>query len=276
MEVINSSWKWWHSIIGVLILFISMGISIFALILVPDMSNWANILQFILFILLSLAFLWYLKTNNQYENPLGFNIISLKNLVIIILLGVIIIHLTDFAYRSLNPAAQFANIEFIKNLGLSVNFQKDLALILAITIGAPLGEELILRGIVFNSLLNGIKIDNIPYADKIPLIIGLIVSSLLFAVLHTGKGQSEIFFVFFIFGCVCALAYYFTKSFFAPVLIHSVNNSYNFIDGLIKSNIVLTNDFLYILVVIAPIICILILILIKRFLDLKNKELSTT
>jgi hypothetical protein len=88
--------------------------------------------------------------------------------------------------------------------------------LLMLTLGAvlvPLGEELIFRGVVFGWL------------RRWPLPVAVIVSALIFAVMH---GFSVVFPVALVLGIVTALVYHRSGSIWPAVVLHMVNNGVAF------------------------------------------------
>lgn len=83
----------------------------------------------------------------------------------------------------------------------------------------PLGEELIFRGVVFGWL------------RRWPLSIAVIVSALVFAVMH---GFSVVFPVALVLGLVTAVVYHRSGSIWPAVAIHAVNNSVAFVIALLS------------------------------------------
>ena len=87
--------------------------------------------------------------------------------------------------------------------------------LLTIAILPAIAEELLFRGIVYNS-----------FTKKYGPIIGIIISALLFGIYHMNWLQGiNAFFLGLVFG----YAYYKTKSIFAPMIMHFLNNAYGVI-----------------------------------------------
>ncbi|MCC5946851.1 MAG: CPBP family intramembrane metalloprotease [Nitriliruptoraceae bacterium] len=89
-----------------------------------------------------------------------------------------------------------------------------LAILLAVVV-APVGEELLFRGVLHRAI-----------ADKAGFVVGAIVSSVLFAVVHIEVVFSQPYGLvgLFVVGFLLALAYHLTGSLIVPILGHAVYN----------------------------------------------------
>lgn len=88
-------------------------------------------------------------------------------------------------------------------------------LFISICIFAPIWEELFFRGILLRR-----------FAMKWKVTTSIIVSSLIFGLLHAGG--SSIFHAF-LFGCFLAYTYLKTKNIWVPIILHSVSNFFSFV-----------------------------------------------
>lgn len=125
-------------------------------------------------------------------------------------------------FEAVVPGARAASEEVARSLGLGESVIFDVALVLAVAVLAALGEEWLFRGLLFRSLRDGL-------ARWLPLPltsgIGMIASSMLFAVVHVGDGQITQWPALFLMGALLALAYEWTGSLLAPMLVHALNNT---------------------------------------------------
>ena len=128
-----------------------------------------------------------------------FNPKILKNIVIMVVLNIFfsygMLYLTDFALDSFNASNLF-------NSFLTTG-------LLATVFISPVSEELIFRGV----FLNRLKL-------VVPTLFAVLVSSLLFAALHTVGS----IFSAFIFAICVAILYLKTDNIFAAILAHFLNN----------------------------------------------------
>ncbi len=83
--------------------------------------------------------------------------------------------------------------------------------VLGVGVAAPLGEEMLFRGFVFNIL-----------KTRLGLTVGLIGSALLFTIVHSyALGLLPVF----IIGLLLAWAYHNTGSLWVSIIIHATNNT---------------------------------------------------
>lgn len=92
-------------------------------------------------------------------------------------------------------------------------------LMITTTVTSPIAEEFIFRGLLLNRLIKKTNIWG-----------GILISSLLFAAVHT---QAEKLIATFLFGIIASLIYLKTKNLFVPILIHILHNSLALIQTLI-------------------------------------------
>jgi membrane protease YdiL (CAAX protease family) len=85
--------------------------------------------------------------------------------------------------------------------------------LVAVVILAPLLEELVFRGLLLP-----------PFRRRLGVIGGVVVSALLFMLVHPPQTYLPIFWL----GVVLGLAYHYTGNLLAPVLIHAVHNGVQF------------------------------------------------
>lgn len=88
---------------------------------------------------------------------------------------------------------------------------KLIYLIFSLGILAPITEEFVFRGIIFN----GLKEKGLKSA--------VLISSLLFMLMHLSLHQTI---YQFLLGIVLALVYYYTQNIFASILVHFINNTF--------------------------------------------------
>ena len=138
------------------------------------------------------------------------NKISIKTLLVVILI----------AFASFILLSPFANVldELFQKIGfnggelpIKMNSFKNFAfLFLTLGVFAPIVEELIFRGVIFN----GLKKQSTKFA--------VLISSLMFMLIHLSINQSI---YQFLMGIVLALAVLYTNSLISSILIHFINNS---------------------------------------------------
>lgn len=132
--------------------------------------------------------------------------------------------------------------------------------LLATIIVSPISEELIFRGVFLNRL-----------QLIVPTLFAVLISSLLFASLHTFGS----IFSAFIFGICVAILYLKTDNIFVAMLAHFLNNLFAETIVILDSNrILFTNDtVVFAMSVLAVVSFVLILIsIVKEFKSIKNNK----
>lgn len=92
---------------------------------------------------------------------------------------------------------------------IGLNFLNVSLLVIAFVVIAPITEEIVFRGLIFGFI-----------NDKLGLATALIVSSVIFGLLHPGHHFSTA-----VIGLVLALLYYRTKSIAVPIVFHMIWNA---------------------------------------------------
>lgn len=130
-----------------------------------------------------------------------------------------------------------------------------LYLFLSACICAPIIEEVVMRGIMLNGFLNRFNPS-----------FSIFLSSLIFAIVHLNVPQGI---NAFILGCIIGYVFYKTKSLYLCMFCHFVNNTLAILMPIFDSSSFMS---FFIINVISLIICIPIIILIKRNLTLEYKQ----
>lgn len=154
-------------------------------------------------------------------------------------------------FEAFVPEAKRASETVSHALGFGQKIGWDVALVLGIAATAPLGEELLFRGLIYRSLRDGLA-QWLPF--KASAVLGLAVSSALFAVVHVGEGQVTQWPALFVVGALLALAYEWTGSLLAAMLIHSLNNAWAVAVTLMMPGISVSSPWLYALVAASPLL----------------------
>lgn len=232
----STNFKWWYALIAyfsyLLALIVSSFLSSSFDHLLQDVKfnqgALSNVLMFVLAGLFCLFLLRIASKNQLSSYELGIHLNSiLKTTIIGISLGLLFFSFSEFIEAS-NKTIREGGEQVMEGFNIGKNITNDFLLILSIGLFAPVVEEIIFRGAIFNSIVQGLK--KITFLPKyLPLIIGLIVSSYAFVSSHGGGGQDAQLGLLAILSIITALSIYYTKNLFAPILIHAVNNNVVFI-----------------------------------------------
>ena len=181
----------------------------------------------------------------------------------------LLIQLMVAAFEAFVPGARAASETVAYSLNLGQGFWPDTAMVLAIAILAPLGEEWLFRGLFFRSLRDGL-------ARWMPLrrssAIGIALSSLLFAIVHIGDGQITQWPALFVMGVLLALTYEWTGSLLAPMLVHALNNSFALLVMTAQPDVTFSSDWLLLLAACSPLILLGLCGLLLRMLPSASAE----
>lgn len=271
--------KWWYAIIGLIAFIISFILnSQFTSIIAPLFENTSfnaggllNISMFIFSGILCLLGFRLISKRMVTSKEFGIHLKRLGRTIIIgSILGLcyfIFCEIIELNSETLRKAGEEVMTEF--NIGK--NLLNDIFLLLGVGLFAPLVEEIIFRGGIFNPLFMGLKkIKSIP--SYVSLSIAIAISSYLFMSIHGGGGQDAQLALLFVLGVIAALAMYFTKSLFGAILVHVVNNNLVFMYSLLKQDSLDTTH--SIILIIVSIVCLFISIplglLFGRILGYKN------
>lgn len=112
-------------------------------------------------------------------------------------------------------------------LGFGQSVLRDVVVILAMAVCAPLGEELIYRGLIFGGLPDACARSSSALLRSGAFALPALISSVLFAMSHGGEGQSKQVVFLTIFGLIAASLYWWTGSLTVAAFAHSVTNAIN-------------------------------------------------
>lgn len=158
-----------------------------------------------------------------------------------------------------------AGTKVAAQVGLGESVLRDVTMILSMAVLAPLGEEMIYRGVMFGGLHDACARARAGWLRKAAFVLPALVTSLLFAISHGGEGQSKQLLFLLIAGLIYAGIYWWTGSLTVAVLAHSVTNAVNVV-LLATSGSGLTTPALWLLVAAAPLLSVGALWLLRRLL----------
>lgn len=109
-----------------------------------------------------------------------------------------------------------------EKLGAKETAAAGIAIAIAVTVFAPIGEEFLLRGVLFPGLRNSLsRISPLWVA----VLIAALIDGLVFGALHVAGSKAIFLPVLALFGVVLCLLYQFTGSLYAPIVLHATNNT---------------------------------------------------
>lgn len=187
-----------------------------------------NITQFIISSGICLVFIRLMSKSRINREEFGFHLKSIfRVLGIATILGLVFYGISSIAENNMESLKKGGE-EVAKSLKLGKNLTNDFLILLNVGLFAPVCEEIVFRGVIFQSFVKGLK--KFPkISSNVALIIGLIVSAFAFTSSHGGGGQDEQMIFLAILSVFASLAFYFTKSMFAPIFAHAINNNVVFL-----------------------------------------------
>ena len=144
-------WRWWYAVVGVAL---SLGL-LFALVLLGWVGVWGQVAQFLMFIAVALAVPWAIGRRALAADWGWVPARPWRTAVVVAVLAVVTFAVVE-AIEAVDPAAAQASATVMRSFGLGHDTVFDLALVLCIVALAPLGEELLFRGLIYRSLRDGL------------------------------------------------------------------------------------------------------------------------
>lgn len=206
--------------------------------------NIVHIETFWIYVIVILYFIFKLKPNLNGNFDYFSDIFTknnLKHVLMIVILNIFISY--GFLYLSNEILNIIPSLNLMPNIGMSSNSIINLGLVATIVV-SPIAEELIFRGVFLNRL-----------QLIVPPLFAVLVSSLLFASLHSFGSITSAF----IFGICMAILYLKTDNILVPIFAHFLNNFFAQIIFILDSNkILFTNEVVVMMSVLAIISFVLI------------------
>lgn len=228
--------KWWSPLVAIIMSLVWM-VVVSLLPLSPGIGEAAKFTGYFVFGILLLwlcvkpLFRWHLGLHGSApldaggeSNPHWIKVVltTVASLLVVLIVSEVFLQSSDEAANS--------NMKVFESLGFGQGFSNDIWIILTVIVLAPLGEEMLYRGLIMRGLYDGLRnlsLAKLQWLSRpiLALIVAVLLSSFLFADSHGGEGQSVQFYALLAMGIVFAIAYAVSGSFFAPVMAHSLNNT---------------------------------------------------
>lgn len=109
-----------------------------------------------------------------------------------------------------------------EKLGAKETAAAGIAIAICVTVFAPIGEEFLLRGVVFPGLRDSLARVSPLW---IAVLVAAIVDGVIFGALHIAGSKAIFLPVLALFGVILCLLYQFTGSLYAPIVLHATNNT---------------------------------------------------
>lgn len=109
-----------------------------------------------------------------------------------------------------------------EKLGAKETAAAGIAIAICVTVFAPIGEEFLLRGVLFPGLRNSLSRISPMW---VAVLIAAIIDGVVFGALHVAGSKAIFLPVLALFGVILCLLYQFTGSLYAPIVLHATNNT---------------------------------------------------
>jgi membrane protease YdiL (CAAX protease family) len=158
------------------------------------------------------VYLFGIKRKNYPWTTVGLQKISNKWITLSVIVGIIAIPLSsliaNLLQNTLNLSTENPQLPFLVPDNLSVMGMIIMAILVGLII--PFVEELFFRGIIYSWLRNRFNIG-----------VGILISSAIFGLVHVDLAVAG---TAFVLGIILGLVFEYSKSLWASVIIHSINN----------------------------------------------------
>lgn len=215
------NWRWWFGLVVVATFTLSM-----------VFLNAKHHVSLGIILLVTMALSLAVKPRGIRTQDFGFQLPKPIKVLLWTLLGFAVFTGLTYWFEHSNPAAKEASKQVIESLSFGENYRRDLLLILTVGVFAPLNEELIYRAVLFRGIWNSLlKQQRIGFGSErtkklISFAIAAGVSSYFFMTAHGGEGQDTQIYMIFLLGVMACGLYALTGSLLAPILVHSLNNTF--------------------------------------------------
>lgn len=230
-----------------------------------ELAPYITLVQGVSMALFCLAVVWLHNRFKLYKKDFMIN--SLKPLVLFkwLTIGIILTYGFNYVSEQIFPWLKADSNTVLKTFGFGKSIWTDLATISTIAIIAPISEELAYRGLVLKIMRDGLsQMSILKNKTYIAAIVAVLVAAYFFATLHSTEEQKSAIPFLFINALVFGLLYIKSKSFYVPVLVHSLNNSLVVIVMTANSSEVsFSSPILYVFTFICPLISYLFVRLIE-------------
>lgn len=237
----NNSFHWWYAFIGYGAYLLALTISTIVSSATDSLLQGAyfntgalfNLLSFILAGCICLLTLRIVSRNKLTSYAFALNTDNLGKVIMLGgALGLLFFGMTEVV-ESKNEALQKAGEQVTQSFNIGSHLLNDFLLLLNIGLVAPIVEEIVFRGAIFNPIVQGLK--KYTFIPRwLVLIVALVVSTFAFVSAHGGSGQDAQLGLLALLSIFAALAMYITGSLFAAIAVHAVNNNVVFIYTVIK------------------------------------------
>lgn len=109
-----------------------------------------------------------------------------------------------------------------EKLGAKDSVAAGIVIALCVTVLAPIGEEFLLRGVIYPGLRNSLRRISPMW---VAVILAALIDGLIFGALHAAGSKAIFLPILALFGAVLCVLYQLTGSLYAPIVLHATNNT---------------------------------------------------
>lgn len=232
----ESNFKWWYAIVGYVAYILSFLVNTALVALTQGMFDDTsfnsgalfNVTMFITGGIICLVLFRLISKNTISSSEFGLHLRNFQKVLIFGGgLGLLFFGLSELIEAN-NQTLKDAGEQVMSGFNIGKNTINDLLLLMSIGLFAPVVEEILFRGAIFNPIFQSLK-NQYSTPKWLALVIALLVSALLFAYSHGGGGQDAQLLLLGLLGICAGLTMYFTNSLLGAIMVHAVNNNVVFI-----------------------------------------------
>lgn len=238
----QNNFKWWYAIVGYVAYILSFLLNTWLVTLTQGWFQGStfnsgalfNVTMFIAGGIICLVLFRMISRNKISRFEFGLHLNNLGKTVLIgSALGLLFFGFSEFVEAN-NKNLREAGEHVMNDFNIGKNFINDILLLLSIGLFAPVVEEILFRGAIFNPIFQSLNTKRmLPHWAA--LVISLSVSALLFMYSHGGGGQEAQLAMLGVLGLLAGIAMYLTNSVFGAIIVHAVNNNLVFIYMIYKT-----------------------------------------
>lgn len=227
---VDAPWPGWLGPIAILVAYVVVFAASIVLVVIagPDNTDeffdenthWLGLLQDVLWIAVAL-WLPLAVAKHLLPEQLGLRRAPIARSLGIGVVLVIAFYAVSAGYTELFDITSDDN-ELLRDLGFGSSVRDDVIYALVFTVGAPVAEELLFRGLLFRALRDSF-IRRVGRRGGIAA--GVVISGAIFGLVHAGGGQDAFLPVLMILGMLLAIAYQWSGTIYVPIAMHAWNNA---------------------------------------------------
>lgn len=269
LDLTIGNWRWWFGMVILLV-------SVLSMVLLNAGHHFSFGIIVLATIVLSLVVKPRIISNQDYGLVWG----NVPKLVLWVLIAFVGFSGLVYWFEHSNSEAMEASKEVMESLKFGASYRRDLFLILTICVFAPLNEELIYRAVIFRGIWNGLqKQQRFNFGSQhaknaVSFVIATAVSGYLFMSSHGGEGQDVQIYMILLLGVIACGLYAVTGSLLAPIMFHSLNNTFSLWQSLNNQHMVFTEQTGTIPLIVmyaSPLLVLFISLLLWKLIEILSK-----